>query len=137
MADLQAPAHCPACGGPLHLRRLACAACGTEIEGRFQPGRLGRLSREQQEFVEVFVVCRGNIREVERVLGVSYPTVRSRLESCIEAMGYDPGAASAAFAGSSDSREAAAERRAVLDALEKGEIDAEEAMARLRGLRRG
>ncbi|HHV55429.1 MAG TPA: DUF2089 domain-containing protein [Firmicutes bacterium] len=138
------PGQCPICGGPLEVTRLECGACGTGLTGHFYPGRFGRLSREQQQFIEVFVVCRGNIKEVERVLGVSYPTVRGRLEQVIEALGYPVerreagaggAAANTARAGARASSEEpgrAEKRRKVLEALRRGEISTEEAIRQLR-----
>lgn len=79
---------CPACGDNLAVRRLECVNCETAVEGRFVQSRFDRLSPEQQHFVEVFLLARGNIKEVERVLGISYPTVRNRLDGALEAMGH-------------------------------------------------
>jgi hypothetical protein len=78
---------CPVCGGRLEAVRLACTACDTSIEGHFATSPFGGLSAEQQEFVKVFLSARGNISLVERQLGISYPTVRNRLEGVQKAMG--------------------------------------------------
>lgn len=83
----QAPSHCPVCAEPLRIARLECDACHTAIEGDFDNGRLGRLSRDQLSFVEVFLECRGKIKDVEERLGLSYPTVVARLEQVVEALG--------------------------------------------------
>ena len=83
----QAPSHCPVCSEPLKIARLECDACKTAIEGDFDNGRLGRLSREQIAFVEVFLECRGKIKDVEERLGLSYPTIVARLEQVVEALG--------------------------------------------------
>jgi hypothetical protein len=80
---------CPVCQGELAIARLLCRECGTAIEGDFRPSKLCTLAPEHLEFIEVFVRCRGNIKEVERDLGVSYPTVRARLEDAIRALGYE------------------------------------------------
>jgi hypothetical protein len=66
---------------------LECDGCSTAIEGDFDNGRLGRLTREQIAFVEVFVECRGKIKDVEERLGLSYPTVVARLEAVVESLG--------------------------------------------------
>ncbi len=71
---------CPLCGDALEVVRLECGRCHTAIEGRFSLPRLARLNDEQAQFVEIFLRVRGNIREMERELGISYPTVRSRLD---------------------------------------------------------
>jgi hypothetical protein len=99
---------CPICEAELTVTHLRCQRCGTGLEGTFTLTKFDRLSREQLRFVDVFVKNRGVIRDVERELGISYPTVRSRLDEVIRALGYDappapaegPGAgASAAYSG--------------------------------------
>lgn len=123
---------CPVCGGALEVTRLECPECGSALEGHFRPCRFCQLSREQQQFIEVFIACRGNIKEVERVLGISYPTVRNRLEQVIEALGYQverrETAAPAAPAAPAPER-----RREILEALGRGEISAEDAIEQLKG----
>lgn len=116
---------CPACGDNLAVRRLECVNCETAVEGRFVQSRFDRLSPEQQEFVEVFLLSRGNIKEVERVLGISYPTVRNRLDAVLEAMGHtvERDATDAAASG---------RRAEVLGRLDRGEITAAEAIKLLR-----
>ena len=69
------------------VTRLRCASCGTTIEGEFRVGRFGGLSREQMALLESFLRSRGNLREMERELGLSYPTVRSRVDSLVRALG--------------------------------------------------
>ena len=83
----QAPVTCPVCSTPLRVARLECDGCHTAIEGDFDRGRLGRLTREELAFVEVFLECRGKIKDVEQRLGLSYPTVVSRLDQVVDAMG--------------------------------------------------
>lgn len=81
-------ARCPICSEQLHVARLECESCGTRLEGSFSLGRFHALSAEQLEFLEVFIRARGNIKDVERELGLSYPTVRSRLDALIRALGF-------------------------------------------------
>ena len=115
---------CPVCEGELEVARLHCRQCGTSIEGRFALGRFHALSKEQLQFAELFIRNRGNIKEMERDLGVSYPTVRSRLDALIRAMGYEV---------VEEPKPAAPERRKeVLARLERGEIGSEEAIKLLR-----
>jgi len=115
---------CPVCNDTLEVRRLECVNCGTAVEGRFVQSKFDRLTPEQQEFVEVFLLARGNIKEVERVLGISYPTVRNRLDGVLEAMGHKV----------ERDNTAASDRRAeILAALDRGEITAAEAIKMLRG----
>lgn len=80
---------CPVCAELLKVTRLECEACGTRIEGDFSLGRFHSLSPEQLQFVETFVRVRGNIKDVERELGVSYPTARARLDAVIRALGFE------------------------------------------------
>src|SRR5271163_5364413 len=79
---------CPSCNGDFGVAKLHCHSCGITIEGDFSVPALLRLNRAQLDFVEVFLKNRGIIREVERELGVSYPTVRARLDEVIAALGY-------------------------------------------------
>jgi len=65
----------------MEMRVLACPACSSELHGNFPLPRLARLPRELQDVVEVFLRCRGNIKEVERELGISYPTVSKKLDA--------------------------------------------------------
>ena len=77
---------CPVCDAPLRITELTCVACDTKLHGVFPPSPLARLSRDHQEFMETFLLCRGVIREVERALGISYPTVRARLDAAVTAL---------------------------------------------------
>jgi hypothetical protein len=133
MKRVTTPSACPACGHSLDVLRLGCSACGTAVEGRFGLGRLGRLSRAQLEFVEVFLDCRGKIKDVEQVLGISYPTVVARLDEVVAAM--EPAARAADVAGTKQPERS--RRTEILEALERGELTAAEAATRLRGQRNG
>ncbi|HLG52049.1 MAG TPA: DUF2089 domain-containing protein [Chloroflexota bacterium] len=119
---------CPFCGEELVVRRLDCPGCHTSFEGTFSLGRFQRLSPEQLAFLEVFVKNRGVIRDVERELGVSYPTVRNRLDDLIRALGYEVGEESTGPEMADD----AARRRQVLERLSAGEITADEALQLLK-----
>ncbi len=109
----------------MHIARLECDACGSALEGHFTLGRFQRLTREQLQFVEVFLKCRGKIKDVEEELGISYPTVVARLNEVVQAMGFEVRAEDA---------ELAARRQQILDDLAAGRITAAEAAARLRAL---
>jgi len=110
---------CPCCAKPLRPVRLACEACGTTVEGDFQLPDLATLPPEHQEFIKVFLLARGNISEVERLLGVSYPTVRNRLDAVLEALG-------------APARTPAGAATQVLARLEAGEISVDEALKLLK-----
>jgi hypothetical protein len=118
---------CPVCGDELQVTRLHCGACQTTLDGLFSLGRFQRLSREQLAFLEVFVKNRGVIRDVERELGVSYPTVRGRLDDLIRALGHE--VRDEPVAADSDEQE---RRRATLERLSRGEISAEDAIKQLK-----
>jgi hypothetical protein len=81
-------ARCPICAETLNVARLECVSCGTRIEGSFALGRFHQLTAEQLDFLETFIKARGNFKDVERELGISYPTVRSRLDAVIRALGF-------------------------------------------------
>ena len=131
---------CPVCEGELAITRLHCRSCGTALEGEFGVGRFGRLSREQLALLESFLRSRGNLKEMERELGISYPTVRGRVESLVRALGLADGDAPAieepmpADAPNATVDPAATERRAILERLARGELSAEDAAEALRAL---
>lgn len=131
---------CPVCEGELAITRLHCRSCGTALEGEFGVGRFGRLSREQLALLESFLRSRGNLKDLERELGISYPTVRGRIEALLRALGLADGDEPAtdepveADAPNQPSDDAAGERRAILDRLARREITAEDAAEALRTL---
>jgi hypothetical protein len=136
----------PACEGELAITRLHCRSCGTALEGEFGVGRFGRLSREQLALLESFLRSRGNLKDLERELGISYPTVRGRVESLLRALGLADGDAPApteddepvAADAPNPSTDAAAElRHAILERLARREISADDAAAALRDLGQG
>ncbi len=124
MAHLPMPTNCPVSGEPLEVTRLQAPGSGVAIEGRFRPNEFALLPAEHVEFLRLFVKVRGNLKEVERAMGVSYPTVRLRFEHLLRALGYE----------SVDEPDDL--RDEVLSQLERGEIDPGEAAKRLEGLRR-
>lgn len=119
------PTKCPLCGGELAVTRLHCRDCDTTFEGRFQNGIFSQLTREQLEFVEIFVRCEGKINRMEDEIGLSYPTIRNRLHEIIRAMGYEPGANEPIGLTDQD-------RQRILEELDKGQISAKEAMELLK-----
>jgi hypothetical protein len=135
-------ATCPVCAGELTVTRLHCRSCGTALEGEFGVGRFGRLDREQMTLLESFLRSRGNLKEMERELGISYPTVRGRVDALVRALGFGEQSAAAeddfeAIGEAEsliDSDDKATARRDVLERLARKEIDAEEAAEALRGL---
>lgn len=81
------PADCPVCGSRLHTTRLGCSSCGTEIAGVFEPCSFCALDDAETELLKVFLASRGNLREVEKHLGVSYPTARARFGQLLARLG--------------------------------------------------
>ncbi len=118
---------CPVCGDELTVTRLHCRNCDSAIEGHFNLGKFYRLTPEQLHFVETFIKCEGKITRVEEELGISYPTVRNRLNDVIRALGYEVAA---------EATVSAEKRRAILEQLQAGEVSAEEAAELLKGMER-
>lgn len=109
---------CPVCAEALKVVRLECERCGTRLEGSFSLGRFQALDPEQLAFLETFVRSRGNIKDVERQLGLSYPTVRARLDAVIRALGFEV-----------PTEDPVAERRKeILRQLSEGKISADDAV---------
>ena len=111
----------PVSGDELIVTRLECPSSGVVIEGRFNLGWIGRLTREQLDFVEMMVKYRGNIQKLAMEMNVAYNTARSRLDEIVAALGGTP---------ENDGR---IDRRAILDKLAAKEIGVEEAMRLLKG----
>ena len=141
MAPRDVIATCPVCAGELAISRLHCRTCGTTLEGEFGVGRFGKLSREQLALLESFLRSRGNLKEMERALGISYPTVRARVESLVQALGLSDGEGAPELAdeegetaAGADATPRAAGRRIILERLAKKEIDAATAAEALRAM---
>ncbi len=126
---------CPVCDEPLRITELSCTACNTRLGGLFQAPPLARVAPEHQSFIETFVLCRGVIRDVEKVLGISYPTVRARLDAAVTALEavYETGGA-ASSASTADTAAAARRRQELLRQVETGQLDPAQAVEALRRL---
>jgi len=116
----------------MKISKLTCTHCPTKIEGEFSSCKFCQLPAEQLIFMEAFIKCRGNIKEVEKELGISYPTVRSRLDSAIEALGYGVDKVGVPENEKMDFSEESLRRQGILEALERGEISAQEATRQMR-----
>jgi hypothetical protein len=136
-------ATCPVCSDELQITRLHCRNCGTALEGEFGVGRFGRLNREQLALLESFLRSRGNLKEIQRELGISYPTVRGRIDALVRAVGLADGPPPddadelEAIPPADDDQptiDATARRRAILEQLARHEIGAEDAATALREL---
>lgn len=129
---------CPTCGGDFAVTELTCTVCDTVVQSRYSPCPFCRLSVEDLAFLLVFIRNRGNVKDMEREMGVSYWTIRGRLNELIASMGLEPGgepdddpqASPDAPAPASNDANA---RRAILERLRRGEITAEQAARALEG----
>jgi hypothetical protein len=102
---------------------MACSKCNTSIKGNFELNELAALSEDNLAFLKVFIAARGSIKEVEKCLSISYPTVRARLDGLIKDMGLSAPAA-----------DLGQKKAEIIGSLERGEIDAQEALRRLKEL---
>jgi hypothetical protein len=120
------PSQCPVCDLPLSISELRCRGCGTTLRGDFTLSQCSfcNLPAEQLKFLELFLRCRGNLRDVERTLGLSYPTVRARLDALLASLGF----------AAAESPDSADQRREILEALDAGRLTADEAIAQLEAL---
>lgn len=123
---LPLPTRCPLTGGEIIVTRIYCPDADVSLEGRFAVTEppFAQLTPEQIKFVEVFVRNEGKLNRMEDELGLSYPTIRSRLHEVIRALGYEPG---------KDEPAPAVDRTAVLADLDAGKISFEDAMKLLEG----
>lgn len=130
---------CPACAGRLFPRQLECVDCGLHLQASFPRNEFARLDDDALHLLRIFVACEGRIRDMERALGVSYPTVKSRLAGLRETLGF---AKQASRKDAQPKREEAPEPAEApepkgasdtIGRLERGEIDFDEAMRRLQG----
>ena len=84
------PRKCPACSANLFISRLTCPDCGTEVTGNFPPDFFSSLAPNDFDFVVLFLKAKGNIKEMERELGISYWTIRSKLNEIVTGLGFQP-----------------------------------------------
>lgn len=114
---------CPTCTGSLTITEVQCDVCGTQVRSRYSPCAFCALTEDQQTFMLLFLRSRGNLKELEKTLGISYPTVRAKLDELVEALP----ATLPTPSGGLHTR-----RRVVLDQLQAGQITADQALGLLR-----
>lgn len=112
---------CPICGGTIEVTEFKCNSCESTIRGSFKLCKFCQLPKDQLEFAEIFIKNRGNIKEIEREMGISYPTVKGKLDALVEALGYGGQPVSMT-----------SKNKEVLDRLDRGEISPEEAIELLK-----
>lgn len=126
----KAPGICPVCGEKLIITKLSCPKCFSAIEGDFQPCEFCRLPAEDLDFVKVFIKCRGSIKDVEKELGISYPTVRGKLDTVIKNLGFEVPDKEAVR----ENEVKKAARSDILEQLSSGAITPKEATEKLKNL---
>jgi hypothetical protein len=116
MSDTNRPVsnECPYCGTVMAVTQMACESCHVSIAAAFPMSRLAGLPVEHQRFIEMFVLASGNLKEIAEQVGVSYPTIRSRLDKVIELL-------------RAEIAKTQRVRGSVLDAVQPGKTNAEDA----------
>jgi hypothetical protein len=122
------PSRCPVSGGEMYVSELTCEESGVVVRGKFRLPKQAALDEEKQAFLKVFLRARGVISTVEKELGISYPTVRARLDSLLSEMGLSP----IKDDGMAKRNE---KKRQILKDLEDGKLTAEQAKKKMRGLK--
>ena len=122
------PRDCPVCGDVLALTRLSCGACGTELSGGFEACEFCALTDDDRDLLRVFLASRGNMKELERHLGVSYPTARARYDALLGRIGIERTAGPENDVADPSIPDPDLE---VLEAVARGEIDVDDALGRL------
>ena len=127
------PNKCPFCSGSLEVTEASCLGCGVQIRGRFELAPYRNLDAEQLRFLETFLRCRGVIRDVEAALGISYPTVRGRLDALLNALDFsEEGRHTQPVPLTAE--EKATRRREILAAIQDGTVDADAGLTALQEL---
>jgi len=124
---------CPVCHGPLHPTELACSACDIKVRGDFANSEFAVLSSDELHFLRIFIHCEGRIRDMESALGISYPTVKSRLASLKERLRAGQNGRNNRSAGREHRNADREEVAQILDAVERGDLAYDEALSRIKG----
>ena len=126
---------CPACQGRLFPKLLKCADCGLEVTTRYAGNEFADLGADDLHLLRIFVLCEGRIRDMEASLGVSYPTVKSRLAALRERLGLASENAKSAPTRSSSEAPEPTTARQILDQLADGALTYAQALPKIRALR--
>lgn len=123
---------CPACHGPLHPTELACPACDIKVQGDFANSEFAVLSSDELHFLRIFIHCEGRIRDMESALGISYPTVKSRLASLKEKL--ESGREQTRLGSEREAQSGSLEDvTQILDEFERGDLTYDEILSRITG----
>ena len=122
------PKKCPSCQNDLYITRLTCRSCGTEVTGSYAPDFFWRLPPNDFDFIVLFIKTKGNIKEMERELGISYWSIRSKLNEIVERL--EPEGEEQKF------EDATNQRQVILEQLNSGLISVQEAAAKLEKLKK-
>lgn len=128
------PIHCPSCSGALQPRLLECKDCDLRVEGRFQLNEFASLGEEDLHFLRIFIHAEGRVRDMESALGLSYPTIRSRLSGLKARLVGTPIAANKVREAETEIETAASPKKTlstqeILERLEAKEVSYPEAFA--------
>jgi hypothetical protein len=115
--------NCPYCQGDFIIKEVECQSCKTQLKGSFKANRFHLFNPDDLYFIEIFLKNEGNIKLMEKDLGVSYPTVKGRLRSIIKTLGYQ------------EEESHSTQRIKILNDLSDGKIDVQDAMKNLRDLK--
>ena len=121
------PTQCPSCQHNLEITRLSCGNCGTDISGHFPPDPFSKLDGNDFDFIVLFVKTKGNIREMERELGISYWSIRTKLNEIVERLGAEE--------HPDETETQSSERQVILEQLNEGLISVQEAARMLANLK--
>jgi hypothetical protein len=124
---------CPSCGSDLEIAELRCTRCETQVRARYRPCDFCRLTEEQSTFMRLFVASRGNLTELEKRLGVSYPTIRAKLDEVIERLGPVEGVAPLPPEPPQPPTPPP-DRRAILEMVQRGQLSPAEAARQIQQL---
>lgn len=113
---------CPVCSSELKIVKLSCDTCNTIIESEFTFSAFESLNEEQIKFAIIFIKNRGSIKEIEKEMGISYPTVRAKLDDVVKSLGF------------SVMNEKENSLDEIIDNLQKGEIDPDEALTKIKNI---
>jgi hypothetical protein len=126
---------CPVCSGEMEIRELECSSCNIQVRGHFGKGsRFDQLNADQTAFLETFIRCRGVLRDVEASLGISYPTVRARLDALLVSLDFAE-TPMAEEPRVEVAKPKSLQRKEILAALDAGTMDAASALEALNGLK--